>query len=1183
MMMLLAAPLGATTVSISGRQLMVNCAPFLMRGMNYSPAPIGSGPGGFSVFSNMNVLNNDIAQMKAMGVNTVRFYVDYYSLWNSAGGDPDLDTTTNPAVSGGITAALNAFQAAGIYVIMNYWLPYNLPLMTSPNPRAWESRRFQKVILMFKTHPAVLMWVFGNENNANFNKSISSAQLFAYFQEVASAAKANQNPPQPISVILSENVGVGTTLDHHNAALLGSAPAVDLWGINIYQSPGGYVFSLDTYNDPRPLFIGEFGQDSWNNASNALDTASQANFFQNRWGSYIGPRLSALNGANKVVGGCVFEWSDEWWKHTGGSYSTQDTVGGFAINNDNDNWSTEEWYGVSQALAAGANGPRTLRPCAANLMNLWTAAPYNVNPPASCCPACTATYTATPTATPNPCAPSTFDNFDDLNLTNAWGGTWGSAQQNNASYATVGVGSYSGGGITYGFNTVGNWSVLYTGLSALADPAGNAGAGAGAVDLSPWGQVRFWVKTNVPGQYYLTVASNTNLSPGFAWYRAAFNATGTWTEVVLNLDTYTFLNPGGNNGTWAQNIAAATQFTFVPAGAATGELYLDEIRLTRWCGVPTATPTRTPFGTATATPNPCNPFVVDDFTDGDAVNNWGGAWNQAQQVGAGTISIGPGGQTGNGLSWAYSAAAGWAVLYTALNPGADPAGNAGAGIGARDLSLYGVLRFWVKASVAGNYVVKVASNTTDSPGYAWYQAPFSSTTGWTQVSLYLAQGVFTNPGANGATWAQTLSRATQFVFQPVTSTTATLQVDGLEVIQWCGVPSPTFTYSPSRTSSPSFTATPTPSASGTASPTQTASPLPASSATASPTSSRTAASSFTLTPSSSATNSPAPSSTPTSLATASFSPTPSATRSSTPTIPTASLTPSATGTFTGSPTITLSSSPTGSVTPTFTSVPTNSTLTITPTVSATLTVTPSRTLSPSPSATETASATVSFSPSSSATPSGTPTPSRTASATPSLSVTATFSPTPLQSPSVSPTPSPAFSSSATPTLSPVPTAANTLTATGTTTLTPSRTATLPATASLTSSPTATLADSPTPTRTATITILPPLTATSTFVSTLPGNTDGPLVIDQLLPWPNPNPKNIAVHLTGHADRMEIRIYSKAMQCLAINAFGPAQAGWRHLDFGQGDLASGLYYAVATASRNGGASCKAVTVKVLILK
>ena len=170
----------ASTISVSGRQLLVNCTPFLMRGMNYSPAPIGAGPGGFDWYSNSALLAQDIASMKAMGVNTVRVYLDYGAVWNNNGGDPNLDTATNPTVVANVNAALSAFQAAGIWVVVNYWLPYNEALLNTPNPRQWEELKFQKLIRAFKAHPAVLMWVFGNENNASFNRSITAPQYFAF-------------------------------------------------------------------------------------------------------------------------------------------------------------------------------------------------------------------------------------------------------------------------------------------------------------------------------------------------------------------------------------------------------------------------------------------------------------------------------------------------------------------------------------------------------------------------------------------------------------------------------------------------------------------------------------------------------------------------------------------------------------------------------------------------------------------------------------------------------------------------------------------------------------------------------------------------------------------------------------------------------------------------------------------
>ena len=1010
-LLLLAAPATATTVAVSGRQLQVNCAPFIIRGMNYSPAAIGQGTGGFDWYSNSALLAQDVAAMKAMGVNTVRVYLDYAAVWNNSGGDPNNDPSTNPSVVANVNAALNTFQANGIYVILNYWLPYNEALLSNPIPRQWEKLKFQKLMRVFKSHPAVLMWVLGNENNAAWNRSITAPQLFSFIQEAVSAAKAAEAPPQPIAVVLVQTASDGVTQDHMNPALLNAAPAVDLWGLNLYQSAGGFVAALDGYTDPRPLFLAEYGQDAWNKTTGALDTASQASYFQARWANAIGPRLSALNASNKLAGACAFEWNDEWYKDPAGTWGAHD-YGGNALNNDNDNFANEEWFGFAPALATGANGPRAYRPAYATLQALWTAAPYNSVPPASCCPSCAATATPTATPTPDPCAPAMFDDFESLTLANTWGGAWGASQQDNACYATAGLSGYSGGGLNYGFNTVGNWSVLYSSLGPVADPAGNSGAGSGAVDLSPWGQVRFWAKTSAPGTYYFCVASTLALSPGYSWYRAPFTLGSGWTEVVLSLDVATFGNPGGNYGSWAQNEASATQFTVVPPANASGTLNLDNVRLTKWCGVPTATTTPTPFGTATPTPNACLPLTIDDFENGTAVNSWGGVWNQAQQVGNGAVTVAAGSQSGQGLRWDYNATAGWVVLFTGLNPGADPAGNGGAGLGLRDLRAYGKLTFWVKASAAGAYYFKVASTTNDSNSYNWYQAPFNATTAWTQVTFDLGGSAFVNPGNNSATWAGTLSRATQFAITTQGSSSGTLQIDGLVMQAWCGMPSPTFTASASASASPSRTASSTPGAQPSQTATATASP------SATPTSTRTTMPSLSSTPTPSPTvsltakSSPSPTQTPSASPTAS----PSATATPSPT-PSKTRSPSPSATLTPTPSPTASAS--ASDTPTWTPVPAGSTLTATPTSSPSPSATATRTPSPSASATATASATLT----STGTPTPSPSPSGSPSASPSLTASATASPTWTATPTWTLTPLATPTPSATPSATPSPTLA----------------------------------------------------------------------------------------------------------------------------------------------------------------
>src|SRR5271167_3389348 len=81
----------ATTISVSGHQLLVNCSPFLVRGVNYSPVPTGVTTQEWA--TNPTVCQADFAQMKTMGVNAIRVYFNYAALFNT-------DGTVNAAMKG---------------------------------------------------------------------------------------------------------------------------------------------------------------------------------------------------------------------------------------------------------------------------------------------------------------------------------------------------------------------------------------------------------------------------------------------------------------------------------------------------------------------------------------------------------------------------------------------------------------------------------------------------------------------------------------------------------------------------------------------------------------------------------------------------------------------------------------------------------------------------------------------------------------------------------------------------------------------------------------------------------------------------------------------------------------------------------------------------------------------------
>jgi len=332
------------------------------------------------------------------------------------------------------------------------------------------------------------------------------------------------------------------------------------------------------------------------------------------------------------------------------------------------------------------------------------------------------------------------------------------------------------------------------------------------------------------------------------------------------------------------------------------------------------------------------------------------------------------------------------------------------------------------------------------------------------------------------------------------------------------------------------TPTPTPSSTGTL--TRTASPTTASTATGSATPTSTRSATATLS------NSPTLSKSPTS--TLSGSPTGS-------TSPTASPSRSATATFTV--TGSASPSPSTSPTPSATAEPSNSaTRTATATVTGTSTASFTPTLKPTGSATDTASASItpSISPSFSSTPTGTLSATSTATPSATLTFTATQSACPTATSSASPTAPFTQTASATGT----PSFSSTATATPTPSATAKPSGTATATASATPSPSATQA---------------PL--------------GGPLIIQAVVPVPNPNPASLALDLKGPADGVSLEVFTEALvQVRQAQIQARLNAGWSNVLLGSAlkNLPLGLYFVRVQAMR-AGATSSAVIVKALITR
>jgi endoglucanase len=322
------------------------------------------------------------------------------------------------------------------------------------------------------------------------------------------------------------------------------------------------------------------------------------------------------------------------------------------------------------------------------------------------------------------------------------------------------------------------------------------------------------------------------------------------------------------------------------------------------------------------------------------------------------------------------------------------------------------------------------------------------------------------------------------------------------------------------------------------------------------------------------TSTPTPSITPTATPTRTPSGTPSITPTPSPSASpsaTPSLTPSATRSATGTASPTVTPSASGTLTATSTASPS---ATRSVTASATPSITPSSTRSSTRTATATASPTQTPSASPSISPSWTASPlaSDTASPTISPSWTASRSATPSATPSASPTITPTATATATPSSS--PTASPSFTASPPVSPTDSPTPTPSWSASPTASITPTASPSVTPspllshTPTATPSATPSITLTASPGPTAGASSDGPLHIPDAAFHPNPvlGPSlELRFALDGPADRVQLKIYSRAMNLVArLEASGSYSAGWNRANFTMPDLGPGAWFATVHA-------------------
>lgn len=332
---------GASKVEVIGRQLFVDDNLFTVKGVCYSPTPVGE----YHTYDWSSYPDNygkDFALLRAMGCNTIKIYKPPTQI-----------------------AAMDAAYLNGIYVIMDYSISWSADV-SDPATRESIKNGFLDMVNTWKDHPAVLMWNLGNEMNAHVS---SLSNWYSLVNECAQAAHS-VDPNHPVTAACQDVTG---GIEGQIASFDSSVPDMDIWSVQIYRGNSfGGLFTSFASKSSKPLLLTEFGCDAYDGTGGSEDQDTQSTYIDSQWAE-INNNLSSTNASNVSIGGCVFEWSDEWWKHDGGSNSVHDTATDWPNPNYPDPNMNEEWWGI-MSVAPGTYH-KTQRQAWYTLQGWWVTAP----------------------------------------------------------------------------------------------------------------------------------------------------------------------------------------------------------------------------------------------------------------------------------------------------------------------------------------------------------------------------------------------------------------------------------------------------------------------------------------------------------------------------------------------------------------------------------------------------------------------------------------------------------------------------------------------------------------------------------------------------------------------------------------------------------------------------------------
>ncbi|KDO21326.1 hypothetical protein SPRG_13217 [Saprolegnia parasitica CBS 223.65] len=346
-----------TVWSVSGRTLLKDGSVFFIRGINYQPTPIGKWGGG-DLLLEPHLWRRDLPLLRNLNANAVKVY--NYRPGNVLGHVAFLDAAYN--------AGFNP-----LYVMFSVWVPPTVMQAGVP----LDSPLFQTYVAAYlamatevSCHPGTMGFVIAGE--INFYPDVTGSLFWQKFNALTQATRTGMS----IAGCANTKIITSNFIDDYGQTLAygeQNGATVDVWGIDVYDnrfSAAKVQAQPGSLSGPSSLQYGVpyasnayevFDQTQWNVGGYLM---TMANFLESNFMRRDDSKMPVL------VGGFVFEYSDEWWKEANpGVHDMAHAPPGPFLPLG---YFAEEHFGIFSIAATSGPDTMTPRTIAAQLGGLWS-------------------------------------------------------------------------------------------------------------------------------------------------------------------------------------------------------------------------------------------------------------------------------------------------------------------------------------------------------------------------------------------------------------------------------------------------------------------------------------------------------------------------------------------------------------------------------------------------------------------------------------------------------------------------------------------------------------------------------------------------------------------------------------------------------------------------------------------